>query len=112
MLLPMAQCHETIAWFNIIGTALLLGLIVYAFYAKFHKPNMDHLNNSIDMTKVYKIKGMNCNHCKMSVEKNLATLPGVIAVKVDLNQGEAYVEGEPDSVEVKKMIAELGFECV
>ena len=112
MLLPMAQCHETISWFNIIGTALLLGLIVYAFYAKFHKPNMDHLNNSIDMTTVYKNKEMNCNHCKMSVEKNLATLPGVIAVKVDLNQGEAYVEGEPDSVEVKKLIAELGFECV
>ena len=64
------------------------------------------------MTKVFKIKGMNCNHCKMSVEKNLATLSGVTSVTVDLQQGEAYVEGEPDAVQVEKMITGLGFEFI
>ncbi len=112
MLLPAAHCHESISWFNLVGTALLLGLIVYAFYAKLHKPTTNHLNNSTDMSKVYKIKGMNCNHCKMSVEKNLSKLPGVTTVTVDLSQGEAHVEGEPSDEEVRKLISELGFECI
>ena len=110
MLLPVAQCHETISWFNIIGSVLFIALIIYAFYCKYHKTKT--INIDTDMTKVFKIKGMNCNHCKMSVEKNLATLSGVTSVKVDLQQGEAYVEGEPDSVQVEKMITELGFEFI
>ncbi len=112
MLLPAAQCHQSVSWFGIAGTALLVTLIVYAFYAKFRNSTSNHQNSTIDMVKVYKIKGMNCNHCKMSVEKNLATLAGVTAVKVDLKQGEAYVEGEPSDVQVKKLITELGFECI
>ena len=110
MLLPVAQCHETISWFNIVGTALLIGLLIYAFYNKYHTPKQT--NNNLEMEHIYKIKGMNCNHCKMSVEKNLVTVAGVKSVKVDLKEQLAYVDGNPDSNEVEKLISELGFECM
>lgn len=59
--------------------------------------------------KQFKIKGMSCNHCKSSVEKGIASLPGVTTVKVDLAKGIAYVEGDPDNQAVIDKINELGF---
>ncbi|MBD5266568.1 MAG: heavy-metal-associated domain-containing protein [Bacteroides sp.] len=64
------------------------------------------------MNKEYKIKGMACAHCKATVEKNLAKLPGVTSVAVDLTQGVAYVEGEHDEKAAIEMISSLGFEPV
>ena len=36
------------------------------------------------MKKTLKIKGMTCNHCKMTVEKALKAVPGVENAEVDL----------------------------
>ena len=38
-----------------------------------------------------KIDGMSCQHCVMRVQKALHKVPGVTAVKVDLQKGEAEV---------------------
>ena len=43
------------------------------------------------MEKKILIEGMMCNHCKMSVEKVLGTVPGVTAVTVDLEAKTATV---------------------
>lgn len=64
------------------------------------------------MTKEYKIKGMACVHCKNNVEKNLATLPGVTSVTVDLSTGTATVTGTPDPQAVISTINSLGYEYI
>ena len=43
------------------------------------------------MEKKLMIEGMMCNHCKMSVEKVLGTVPGVTSVSVDLEAKTATV---------------------
>ena len=53
---------------------------------------------------------MSCNHCKASVEKNLALLPSVTAVEVDLTAGTVAVEGTADAAEIQEVIEEFGFE--
>lgn len=62
------------------------------------------------MEKSYKIKGMMCNHCKANVERNLAKLEGVEAVRVDLEAGVAYVTGSVEEQKVIDLINELGYE--
>ena len=59
---------------------------------------------------IYKIGGMECNHCKMSVEKAISQLDGVTKVEVDLGHNLAIVTGTPDDEAVKKAVEEIGFE--
>ena len=55
---------------------------------------------------------MMCNHCKANVEKALAGIDGVSAVRVELAEGIAYLEGEHiDSQKVISTINEIGYEC-
>lgn len=60
------------------------------------------------------VKGMTCNHCRMSVTKALEALPGVSGVNVDLLSGKASFEANPplDPAVVKKAIEKIGFEVV
>lgn len=60
------------------------------------------------------VKGMTCNHCRMSVTKALEALPGVSKVNVDLLSGKASYEADPplDPAVVKKAIEKIGFEVV
>ena len=55
------------------------------------------------------VKGMTCGHCKAMVEKNLAKLPGVESVTVDLASGETKIQGKVDEAAIKEVIEELGF---
>ncbi len=63
-----------------------------------------------DNTIVYKIGGMSCNHCKMSVEKAIKNLENVEDCTVDLGKNIAIVKGQPGDENVKKAVEEIGFE--
>ena len=58
------------------------------------------------------VKGMSCNHCRMSVTKALEAIPGVANVQVDLLGGKAtFDETAPvDLAAVKRAIEKIGFE--
>jgi copper chaperone len=58
-----------------------------------------------------KIDGMSCNHCKMAVEKALAKINSVQSFTVDLEKGEANIEGNPDQKLVINSIAKLGYQA-
>ena len=62
-------------------------------------------------TKVINIKGMQCNHCKMSVEKALGTIDGVVKVEVNLERKNATIEStkEIEDSKLKEVIEEIGF---
>ena len=64
--------------------------------------------------KIIKIEGMHCEHCKMSVEKALNSIPGISKVEVDLENKMAKIEAT-DNVENEKItdaIEEAGFNVV
>ncbi|MBR5101630.1 MAG: SO_0444 family Cu/Zn efflux transporter [Muribaculaceae bacterium] len=98
-------------WFSTTCSVVLVAMLIVAFATKYVKSYQLHKNQHSAM-KQFKIKGMSCNHCKSSVEKGIASLPGVTSVKVDLAKGIAYVEGDPDNQAVIDKINELGFEFV
>jgi len=59
-----------------------------------------------------KVKGMSCNHCKMSVTKALESIPGIANVQVDLLSGAvSFTETAPvDQTAVKEAIIKIGFQ--
>ena len=64
--------------------------------------------------KTITIEGMQCNHCKMAVEKVLKKLEGVQFAEVDLEKKIAVVEyeGNIKNETIKEVITEEGFEVV
>lgn len=58
------------------------------------------------------IEGMQCNHCKMSVEKALKAIENVEEVEVSLENKEAVIKSkvEIDNEKIRKAIEEAGFE--
>ena len=65
-------------------------------------------------TKTIYINGMQCNHCKMSVEKALNTLEEVTKVTVNLEEKKAVIEfnNDIDNNKIKDIIEEEGFEVI
>lgn len=63
--------------------------------------------------KIYKVKGMTCDHCVHAVQKELSKVEGITGVDVDLDQGIVTVHGEGFSDEqVAAGIDEAGFDVV
>ena len=44
-----------------------------------------------DQLAVIRIEGMHCHKCEQSIQKNLASIPGVHEVEVDFASGQASV---------------------
>ena len=83
-------------------------LLVIGFALKFKKNKKEIITEH-----KFRIKGMMCNHCKANVEKALAGIEGVNAVRVELAEGIAYIDGENiDSQKVISTINGIGYECV
>ena len=60
---------------------------------------------------VYTVPGMSCDHCKKAVSQELAAVPGVSAVDVDLGAKLVTVRGEAlDDVALRAAIEEAGYE--
>lgn len=57
------------------------------------------------------IEGMQCNHCKMSVEKALNSIEGITKVEVNLENKTAIIEStkEIDNSKINEVIEEAGF---
>ena len=77
---------------------------------KFKLKIKEDINNM--NTKTILIEGMSCNHCKMSVEKALNSLEGVVKAEVNLENKSAVIETnqEVEDSKIQEVIAEEGFE--
>ena len=59
----------------------------------------------------YNVHGMTCAHCALSVREEVAEVPGVTAVDVDLASGRMTVAGGAvDDAAVREAVAEAGYE--
>ena len=61
------------------------------------------------MTKEYVVEGMNCQHCRASVEKAISAVEGVEKVEVDLPSGKAYVSGTASPEAIEDAVTKAGF---
>lgn len=119
-------CGEGQDIFNIICSVILALLLLNTLRLRFahkdvcgcghchdHEHSNGHKDNctcNADQTKIYHIEGMNCNHCRANAERALLSVRGVKSVSVDLQTGEAKVEGEDvDENEIRSAIESLGF---
>lgn len=63
-------------------------------------------------TTSFAVEGMTCDHCVQAVTKEVAQVPGVTDVSVDLTSGRVDVtsEGDLDSAAVRAAVEEAGYE--
>jgi copper chaperone len=63
-------------------------------------------------TATYTVTGMTCEHCVRSVSEEVAALPGVTAVDVDLASGGLTVTSDApvEEADVRAAVEEAGYE--
>mgnify|MGYP004448598721 CR=1 FL=1 len=107
-------CHD-VNVFNVVCAVALIAMLVVALGARYfgqkHLDNNENKPNSNTMQTI-RIEGMNCNHCRMAVEKALQQVAGVESVEVSLQQKQARVEGPASLQELRKAVIDAGFEVV
>ena len=104
-----ANCHLHLPLFPTLCSALLVTLLIYAFVR--NRKEAHHIHQiEKNMTTIYFVKGMACNHCKASVEKALMALPSVKNVTVDLSAGKVAVDGDAPVEIIEKAVTDAGFE--
>lgn len=82
---------------------------------RLRKFKLDYNEEKIKMKeKTIFINGMQCNHCKMTVEKVLNNIAEITKVTVNLEEKNAIVEynGELNDNKIKEAIEEAGFEVI
>jgi copper chaperone len=61
----------------------------------------------------YTVYGMTCDHCVLSVKEEVAEVPGVTTVDVDLSSGRLTVVGQDyDDKAIAEAVAEAGYEVI
>ena len=56
------------------------------------------------------VKGMTCNHCKATVENNVAEIEGIESAEVNLSTEKVKIQGENIDLEkVKEKVESLGY---
>ncbi len=63
-------------------------------------------------TTTYGVDGMTCDHCVRAVSTEVAGVPGVLDVQVDLARGQVTVTGEDglDDTAVRAAVESAGYE--
>ena len=66
----------------------------------------------MSVTTTYTVTGMTCTHCVQAVTSEIAELPGVTSVQVDLGSGAVTVTSEAPLTDdaVRTAVDEAGYE--
>ena len=100
-------CHVHLGPFETACSVILILLLLAAAIKSIipHKTN-----KTTEMTQVFKIEGMNCAHCRATVEKAIAAIDGVDTVEVSLSKNTATVSGNYNEQEIIKAVQLAGFD--
>ena len=104
------SAHMHMGWFETACSIALGLLLLFSFSKKFISKLKFKNITQTDMTKTYKIEGMNCSHCKASVEKAIKGVEGVDSVEVDLSSGLATVSGDMEDDKISEAVRLAGFD--
>lgn len=103
-------CHASFPIFSTICSAILVLLIAWALlrgYINNHKIDKQTNENIMKL----RITGMNCQHCRASVERAISSVEGVDNVSVDLTTGLASVDGNADADTIADAVRAAGFDA-
>lgn len=103
--------HMHLGWFETACSIVLITLLLMSMLRKLNLFNKKSENQMSDMTRTYKIDGMNCAHCKASVEKAITGVEGVESVVVSLSDGIASVKGTHKDQHLIEAVQLAGFEA-
>lgn len=102
-------------WLQLISAIAITLLLLNIFIRNFNKRlERKRQASSLEETgmneiKVY-VRGMNCNHCKMSVENNLKGIEGIEKADADVDQEVVTITGENVDLEkVKETVDRIGY---
>ncbi len=86
-------------------------VVLNALRLRFFRSEIPTTSKEETMKKVLTIDGMMCDHCKMTVEKALSRIPGVVSAVVDLGAKTTTVElsGNVTDEEFNRVISESGY---
>lgn len=109
---PMTEGHSHHVHLGPFETACSAALILLLLWSAFRQMNLFKKSDkhTDEMTKTYKIGGMNCAHCKATVEKAIAGVAGVDSINVNLSEGIATVGGNPDDEKLREAVRLAGFD--
>ncbi len=105
------------SWLMIASSVLLGGLILYALYRKYlakrftrFKPEQKLQNHTHMKDLKVIVKGMTCNHCKATVENNVAAMEGIEYAEANLSKENLVIRGDNIDLEkVREKIESLGY---
>jgi uncharacterized membrane protein YraQ (UPF0718 family)/copper chaperone CopZ len=101
-------------WLQVISALLITGFLLKYFLTKLvsnFKSRKQQEDQKADMSeiKVF-VRGMSCNHCKMSVENNLKKLDGIENIVADVDKQVVTMTGENIDLErVKNVVEGIGY---
>ncbi len=58
----------------------------------------------------YSVPAISCGHCKTAIEAEVATVPGVAVVEVDIESRTVRVEGDASDEAVRAAIDTAGYD--
>jgi copper chaperone CopZ len=64
------------------------------------------------MTRVYRVPGISCDHCKQAIEGEVGKLSAVDQVVVDVEHRSVTVVGQADDEAVRAAIDEAGYDVL
>ena len=99
----------TVAWkvlhygCSILLVIFILWAMIMKFLDRFKKTQVK------EGTCVYGVEGMNCNHCKASVEKSVMEVNGVNAAEANVSARTLTVSGTASESAIRKAVESAGF---
>lgn len=103
-----ACCHHSASWFQWLCSAMLCVLLLNALLIK--KNEETQTNKTKDM-KTFRVEGLCCNHCRMSVEKAVSALSGVTSATIAPQSNDLVVEGTASPADIIKAVEDIGYKC-
>lgn len=94
---------------GILMVGLILNIYIIKIRKKFKKSKTPKFQLDTRDIKVF-VHGMDCNHCKMSVETNLGKIDGIEGIQVDLDTETVTLTGDNINLEeVKSTVESIGY---
>jgi len=110
-----ACCHMSTPWWQWASTVVMGALLLYALVIAplLHRRTPETAEAAAaengTAPRRFVAEGMTCPPCRTPVEKALQNVPGVTHAEVNLERGEALVEGDATDDALMQAVADIGY---